>query len=174
MNRKILILMLAVLAAAFWLTATPASATTCPAIGFASDCNLLITINPGPTVVTSFPAVAAYDGVEDQLVGVTNNLGVTITSLALSGASIFGFDGDGAGEPGAGCVSNVGPPFPCFPGGPFGPTGYEGPGTSFTITDSSNGIVNFIGGLAPGKSIWFSLEGARFPRVPHDHHDPHA
>lgn len=143
----------------FLLVASSAHAGTCPAIGNANDCNLLITIGSGLSVNVTTPDPNAYDGVEDQLVGVTNNSGVTITSLTLSGSNIFGFDGDGAGEPGSGCNGSGGTlTNPCFPGGPFGTTGYEGPGTSFTIIDNNDGVVNFTNGLKSGQSIWFSLE----------------
>jgi hypothetical protein len=82
-----------------------------------------------------------------------------VFNIGLTGSNIFGFDGDGAGEPGVGCLAGGGiPPFPCFAGGPFGPSGYEGPGTSFTVANNDNGIVNFAGFLAPGATAWFSLE----------------
>jgi hypothetical protein len=78
-------------------------------------------------------------------VGVVNNSGGTITSLAISGSNIFGFDGDGL-------AAFTG-------GGTYGPTGYEGPNTSFTITDTNNGFVNFLnGGLLDGQTAYFSLE----------------
>lgn len=146
------------------ITAGTASASAfppCPAIGFANGCNLIITISnsaTGPVANSALGASAPYDGVEDQLVGVVNNSSSTVLSLGLTGSNIFGFDGDGAGNPGTGCVVNAGPPFPCPTGGPFGPTGYEGPHTSFTITNANAGLVNFLGGLGSGGTAWFSLE----------------
>jgi hypothetical protein len=131
----------------------------CPQIGFSDGCAVLITINADGTITTTVTGQPAYDGVEDQLVGVINNFGSTIPALTLTGSGIFGFDGDGAGEPGSGCVINSGNPFDCFPGGPFGPTGYEGPGTSFSnIVGFNTGNVNFTGGLPTGGGLWFSLE----------------
>jgi hypothetical protein len=68
---------------------------------------------------------------------------------------LSGFDGDGicSGDYGSWNGSS---------GCPYGPTGYEGPGTSF-VTDPSlpdSAEVDFTGGLAPGKTAYFSLEGA--------------
>jgi hypothetical protein len=135
-----------------------AIATTCPAIGFANDCNLILTVNSNLTITATVTTELPYDGVEDQLVGVVNNSQTTITSINLSGGNIFGFDGDGAGNPGSGCVVKSSPPNPCFTGGPFDQTGYAGPGTSFTNSDSDNGTVFFNPGIAPGGTAWFSLE----------------
>jgi hypothetical protein len=125
----------------------------CPAIGASPSCAVLITINPGGVVSTQRDAtIAPYDsaagaGGDDQLVGVINQSGVTQPSVSLSGPGIFAFDGDGAGAP------------LYSPTGPFGPTGYEGPSTSFTIVDGNNGSVLFTGGLPDGQTRWFSLEG---------------
>lgn len=156
MRRSILLVAgLALLVLAF---PTQSRADACPAIGYASGCNLTITFSGGSTVGTALGVPAAYDGVEDQLVGVVNNSGSTLNSITLSGSNIFGFDGDGAGEPGGGCtVDGTGGTFGCL-AGPFGSTGYEGPNTSFNIVDSNNGTVNFTGGLPSGSTAWFSLE----------------
>jgi hypothetical protein len=138
---------------------TQSRADACPAIGYASGCNLTITFSGGSTVNTTLGDPNAYDGVEDQLVGVVNNSGSTLNSITLSGANIFGFDGDGAGEPGVGCtVDLTGGTHGCLSTGPFGPSGYEGPNTSFTIVDGNDGTVHFTGGLANGSTAWFSLE----------------
>jgi hypothetical protein len=68
---------------------------------------------------------------------------------------IFGFDGDG--------LCDVSPrPAGC----PFGPYGYEGPGTRFSdiSADQTSGVVHFTGGIPPsagippGGSTYFSLE----------------
>jgi hypothetical protein len=61
--------------------------------------------------------------IEDTLVGVQNNSAVTVPSPSLNGPGAIGFDGDGI------CSGQFpGTPTDC----PFGPTGYEGPNTSFT------------------------------------------
>ncbi|MEO8745085.1 MAG: PKD domain-containing protein [Candidatus Dormiibacterota bacterium] len=129
--------------------------TECPAIGNDTSCGLLIVVNPdGTTTVVGDPSQQPFDGLEDTLVGVLNNSPQTISIIPLSSSGttpIFDFDGDGlcsgfwSGTP-SGC--------------PFGPTGYEGPNTSFSISDSNVGTVNFTGGLAPGGQTYFSLEGA--------------
>ncbi|MEA2932854.1 MAG: hypothetical protein QOI56_1639, partial [Actinomycetota bacterium] len=96
------------------------------------------------------PSQGPFDGVEDTLIGVVNASNRTLGSLALSSdTDLFGFDGDGL------CAVNPQPQ-----GCPFGPTGYEGPRTTFSgITpDSSGGIVSFTGGMAPGATAYFSLE----------------
>jgi PKD domain len=68
---------------------------------------------------------------------------------------LSGFDGDGicSGAYGTWAGSS---------GCPYGPTGYEGPGTSFVTSPSlpDSAEIDFAGGLAPGKSAYFSLEGA--------------
>ncbi|HEV2489866.1 MAG TPA: PEP-CTERM sorting domain-containing protein [Candidatus Acidoferrales bacterium] len=95
-----------------------------------------------------------YDGVEDTLIGLTNNSGATLTSINLSAPSTafaFFFDGDGA--------CSFGAPPPCG-----GATGYEGPNMTFGAVTSSGGIdhmtITFTsGGVANGASTWFSLEG---------------
>jgi hypothetical protein len=134
----------------------------CPAVGFDTGCALLIVINPdGSATVKSDPGQGAFDGIEDTLIGVQNNSSTTLASLPLIGTlAPFGFDGDGlcSGLPG-----------PTPTGCPFGPTGYEGPNTSFSnISPSLNdGTVNFTGGLGSGKSAYFSLEGVVTPGVIH-------
>jgi len=133
----------------------------CPQIGFADGCDAIITLNANGTASISLTGQSAYDGDEDQLVGIINNSTSSVGTISISGSNIFGFDGDGAGEPGTGCLITSGNPYPCLSGGPFGSTGYEGPGTSFTVTDSDNGSVNFSPGLAAnGGTAWFSLEEA--------------
>jgi hypothetical protein len=94
------------------------------------------------------PNQPPYDLVEDQLVGIQNNFHSPICSITLSSnTGLFGFDGDGL------CTVTPQPS-----GCPFGPTGYEGPGTSFDVVDSNNGTIIFTPCLAPGTSAFFSLE----------------
>lgn len=133
---------------------TQSRADACPPIGFASGCDVVITLTGG-TITTTITGVGPYDGVEDQLVGVVNNSGGTLNSLTLSGSFIFGFDGDGAAS--SNCTLGAASPNGC-PFSGFGPTGYEGPNTSFSIVDFNNGTVFFTGGLPNGSTAWFSLE----------------
>jgi hypothetical protein len=132
---------------AFAMTST-ANATTpvgvCPAIGLSSDCSVVITIQANGSALVQTTGVGPFDGAEDSLVGIVNNGPVPLTILALSGFDIFGFDGDGLAA---------------YGGGSFGPTGYEGPNTSFTVTDANHGFVNFLnGGILNGGTAYFSLE----------------
>ncbi len=141
------------------LFAGRANAGICPAVGLATDCGVQINVTAqSGGVASAFSATNVgngnpYDGVEDTLVGITNNSGATINSITLtasSAADAFGFDGDGACTFGAG-------------GGCSGPTGYEGPNMSFGAVTSAAGLdsmtITFTGGLANGASTWFSLEG---------------
>jgi hypothetical protein len=146
--------------------AAPVEFPQCPAVGFDTGCGALITINADGTSTVQFDsAQPPYSGVADTLVGVVNNSGAPVSGLALSGTllgqGIFAFDGHGL------CVAVSGkgstpPPAGCpFNAGPSGytPTGYEGPGTWFSVTDPSDGLVQFAGGLAPQGDAYFSLHG---------------
>lgn len=139
--------------------AAPSANPPCPQIGFADGCNVQIVLNSGGTATITVTSQPAYDGAEDQLVGITNNSGSAIGSIDLSGSDIFGFDDDGPTASGDGCLVSSGNPFPCWPTS-YGPTGYEGPGTSFNATDSDTGSVIFSPALANGDSTWFALEEA--------------
>ncbi len=122
--------------------------TQCPHVGADTSCAILIVFNAGGTInVLGDSSQGPFDGIEDTLVGVQNNSGLTIPNMTISGSGIFGFDGDGL------CTFGV-------TGCPFGTTGYEGPNTSFSIVDANNGTVHFTGGLAVGQSAYFSLEEA--------------
>ena len=77
--------------------------------------------------------------------------------MGVFGDPIFGLDGDGI------CAGfSPGPPA-C----PYGPTGYEGPNTSFAniSANGTTGDVVFTGGLAPGQSTYFSLEDKLQPQL---------
>jgi hypothetical protein len=127
------------------MLSSPTQASTCPAFGFATDCNLIITVNADGSVTTTVTGQPPYDGSEDQLVGVVNNSNSSISSFNLSGSFIFGFDGDGIDSYGA-------------PGNAVDTTGYGGPNAYFTIVDVNSGSVNFITPIAPGGTDYFSLE----------------
>lgn len=132
----------------------------CPAIGYSASCSVLIVINPnGSLRFFRDGAIPAYDDIEDTLVGVVNKSGSTVFGITLKGPDIFGFDGDGAADP-TGSFWAAGSPYGAHVGGPYGPTMYEGPNTSFSKQDSDSGVVNFPGGLANNDETWFSLEGA--------------
>jgi hypothetical protein len=165
-----LIRMVAVLAAVsgVWLFAAgtaSAALTQCPVLGYDTGCAILFTVNANGSVTTSTdPTQGPYEGVEDSLIGIQNNSTGNVTSLTLFGAGIFGFETGAAADGGCSGLYQGGPNFPgTYPtpaGCPFGPTGYEGPGTSFSVTDANNGTVVFTGaGVAPGGHTWWTLEG---------------
>lgn len=124
-------------------------------MGSAASCNVLITINAnGSATVSQDADQPPYYDVEDSLVGVLNNSSMTIGSLPLSGSDIFGLDADGMYSRGFGASGN------CSQGLNQGdPYDYTGDLVTFSITDPDNGVVHFNGGLAPGASSYFSLEG---------------
>jgi hypothetical protein len=153
-------------------TAVPASAAPlfpqCPPVGSNAGCSQLVVINAkGVATVQVDPAAPpdGYDGVEDTLIGVQNNSGRPISSINLASttATIFGFDNDGICDPidwPAPTTTNTPPGCPGPQG--FGPTGYEGPGTSFSniSPNEATGTVNFSPALASGGSAYFGLEDA--------------
>jgi hypothetical protein len=160
-------------ALALVLTAATAAAAAplfpqCPPVGSNAGCSQLVVINAkGVATVQVDPAAPpnGYDGVEDTLIGVQNNSSRSISSINLASttASIFGFDGDGLCDPSTWpnpTTTNTPPNCPSPQG--FGPTGYEGPGTSFSNISSNEmtGTVDFSPALQPGGSAYFGLEEA--------------
>jgi hypothetical protein len=150
---KLSTLLLAGVAVSALTAATaPAQAGVCPATGTTvSTCNLFYNFHANGSITTSGLG-GSYDfaGHEDSLIGVVNNSTKTVTSITLSGSNIFGFDGDGIGlYPGSGTNA-----FDTS----FG--SYGGTDAFFTNIMSNNGpgTVNFIGGIAPGATGYFSLE----------------
>jgi hypothetical protein len=140
----------------FFVPGALSAASLCPAIGFATDCNIVLTIGPGGTLTSSAGASSSstYDGSDDVLVGLVNNSGTAISSVNLSapGIDIFGFDGDGIDT--FGSVEMASNP---------DTTGYGGPDAYFTniSPDDSMGTVNFISPLSGnGGFDYFSLEEA--------------
>jgi hypothetical protein len=138
----------------------PVNAGVCPAVGADTDCAVTITITDTGTSV-SFSGQGPYDTIEDTLVGVVNKSKQAIHSIAVKSAvPIFAFDGDGI----CGTSPVTGQAYSPRPGGcPFGPTGYEGPGVSFTNIDArlTSGTVTFAALLAAsGGTAYFSLEEA--------------
>ena len=130
----------------------------CPAIGASPSCEILLVVNSDSTItVVGDPSVGPFDGSDDTLVGIVNNSAKSVRAITVSGpgSGLSGFDGDGI------CSGDYG----TWTGSancPYGPTGYEGPGTSFVVSQSipDSAEVDFTAGLAPGASAYFSLEGA--------------
>jgi hypothetical protein len=151
---------------ALGLIAAGNAGAQCPAVGADTTCGVVITViqtsnSPCPPqgcASISFTGQGPYDQIEDTLVGVVNNGNLPITSLILkSSVAAFAFDGDGI----CGLDPNTGVPFVPRPAGcPFGPTGYEGPGVSFSniSPDGTTGTVNFNPAIPPGGTAYFSLE----------------
>jgi hypothetical protein len=149
------------------MVAMPAVASVAPTVGFSGS----VTSNFGGGATGAFVEFefvngginsalttgrstydAASNAGDDVLVNVFNHSSSTINGIHLTGTqgpptTLFGFDGDGQST---------------FTGGsgPFDSTGYAGPGTAFSgiAANQMSGDVLFT--LAPGGSIWFSLESA--------------
>jgi RHS repeat-associated protein len=123
--------------------------TECPPVGADTSCALLIYVTDSGVTILQDPSQGPYDGVEDTLIGVLNQSSKDLGHLSLgSNTDMFGFDGDGI------CAYQI------DLGCPFGPTGYEGPGVSFTeiSADVASGVVNFEPPVPPGGTRYFSLE----------------
>jgi RHS repeat-associated protein len=133
------------------LAAPTAPFTECPPVGIDTSCALLVDVTDSGVTILQDPSQGPYDSVEDTLVGLLNRSSKNLGHLSLgSNTDMFGFDGDGI------CSSS----YTIDPGCPFGPSGYEGPGTSFTeiSADLSSGVVNFEPPIPPGGTRYFSLE----------------
>jgi hypothetical protein len=151
------------LAAAPAVTANAASGPAppfkqCPSIGASPSCEILLVVNADNSVsVEGDPSVVPFDGSDDTLVGIVNNSAKSVSAATVSGpgSDLSGFDGDGI------CSGDYGT-WNGSSGCPYGSTGYEGPRTSFVVNPSlpDSAEVDFTGGLAPGASAYFSLEGA--------------
>ena len=131
--------------------------TRCPAVGQAPGCEILLVVDAdGRVDVKGGPSVGRFGG-DGTLVGIVNDSHQAVHAVTVTepGSDLSGFDGGGI------CGEDHG----SWPGSancPFGPTGYEGPGTSF-VTDPSlpdSAQIDFADGLAPDKSAYFSLKGA--------------
>ncbi len=143
--KKILIASAALAALAY---AGSASAALFPAIGADSQPGTIITYAANGSVGSVATGQGPYDRIEDSYIGVTNNSKKTQFTLNLtSSQNIGGFDGDG--------ISNS---FYGAPGNIFDTSQYGGPDIFFTNNLGTSLTVNFIGGLAPGASTYFSLE----------------
>ncbi len=136
------ILSAAVLATGLVLSATAAKAAVDPcataAVTGTLSCGFTIEFTDGGINAANTGA-GPFDGVEDTLVGVTNNSSAIVYNVNLTGVNIFGFDNDASALNG----------------------GYAGSGVTFTVTDFNTGTVNFgVEGLAIGATAYFGLEEA--------------
>ena len=169
MNFKHYLMASAILSAAT-LTGGSANAVPCPPINGVTTCNVIITAGPGGSFVTTLPNPNPYDGSDDNLVGIINNSGGTITSLSFigsgNGGGLFNFDGDGLQA------------FNAAAGGAPDATGYGGKVSSTanfdltgandfftnihttTVFEDSGTVVFGANGIPNGGSAYFSLESA--------------
>jgi len=121
-----------------------------------TGCNAVITIAANGTVSVAVTDATPYENSEDVVIGVKNNAATTVGSLALTGSDIFGFDGDGM------CTFTfIGSSY-CTAAQIAGtdPQDYQGPTSTFSITDANDGSVVFNPPIAAnGGTSYFSLEG---------------
>src|SRR4029077_2367076 len=132
-------------------------------------CTILITLNADGSIRTTHPNPApSYDaGNDDNMIAVVNNTTKTVTALQITSTTvdIFGFDGDGiCSAPAGWTFSALGPdPQGAIATDPFR---YGPVGINFTRFNPFGGIVHFgNGGLAPGGSAFFTLEGADLNKI---------
>src|ERR1700724_3272212 len=139
------------------------NAAPCPNINGVTTCNVVITAGPGGSFTTTVPNPNPYDGSDDNLVGIINNSGSTITSLSFvgsgQGGGLFAFDSDGLQSyvPGAG-----GAPDGTGYGGKVSNTaGFDltGPNDSYsnihpTVVSRDSGTVVFANGIPDGGSAY--------------------
>jgi hypothetical protein len=154
--------------AATAVTPPTAPPGVCPAVGVATDCGVVIVINPDGSI-SIVPGVTGnsnpYDSSpgstngDDTLIGLVNNASGPLSQITLSGSDIFGFESDGI------CSSSFSSTFtPASAGAycsslPSGSTSYEGPNNTFSVTDSDNGTVVFTKPVAGnGGTAFWSLE----------------
>ncbi len=128
----------------------------CPAAGPDTGCAVLVSVNADGSTTVSTDSSQPPLSPTGVLVGFVNNSSTTVNSVALTGTAgpgAFALTGQGV------CAVQPGP---CISTTEFGPTGYEGPGTSFVTTEgvTTSGTVDFAGGMAPGKWTYFSLASA--------------
>lgn len=128
--------------------APPGPYGQCPAVNYPSSCEISLVVNTEVSVsVLHDGSVGPYDGADDTLVGIVNQSPTAVEAVTVSadGSDLSGFDGDGL------CSYLA-----CS----YGPSGYEGPGTSLVTSPSqpNSAEVDFIGSLQPGATAFFSLE----------------
>ncbi len=140
---------------------------TCQTAGAPAVCGITITISGATGQLTAAIAPGAgggkaYDGDEDQIIGIINNSSVTVGAIRLSAppingppftSNLFNFDGDGPA-----CYA----PFKLICPNPADPVDYQGPNNTFTgiSLDYTTGTVRFVTPIPPNGSTWFALENA--------------
>jgi hypothetical protein len=133
-----------------------------------NNCNEVLTINPDGSVTGAVISTSAYDGTEDNLIGVVDNFsGSPVSSMTLTGtAGFFGFDRDGictfspAGVNGGGSPASMFAYCDASQLSGTDPQDYQGPDNTFSnfTSTGSTGQVNFTTPLNNGDTTFFSLE----------------
>ena len=146
------------------------NAVPCPNINGVTTCNVIITAGPGGSFVTTLPNPNPYDGSDDNLVGIINNSGSTITSLSFvgsgNGGGLFAFDGDGLqayNSAAGGSPDTTGYGGKVSSTANFDPTGANDSFTNIQTTsvfDDSGTVIFGANGIPDGGSAYFSLESA--------------
>ena len=168
---KKMLVVAAVAAVAFLSTSSTASAASfaqCPGVGAnPTGCQFLVTINADGSITTaaSTTDTVPFDNAEDTLLGIQNNGPGPLLFLDLtSPIDIFGFDGDGACQPGfynpqPACAGHDSTGYGGFVSNNSTGVGTGGTPVTFNITNNNNGRVIFgPNGIPSGGSAWFSLE----------------
>jgi hypothetical protein len=145
-----------------------ANAAPCPNINGVTTCNVVITAGPGGSFSTAVPNPNPYDGSDDNLVGIINNSGSTITSLSFigsgNGGGLFAFDSDGLqsyNHAAGGAPDNTGYGGKVSSTGAFDLTGANDFFTNIhttSVLDDSGTVVFGANGIPNGGSAYFSLE----------------
>jgi hypothetical protein len=152
----------------------PWKSPLCPPIGADTGCQygIDVTAVDGSGVAATDSILedsnqGPYDKDDDAYLVIKNDSAAPMTAVHVgssgSGQKLFDFDKDGicSGKahyvkwtPPAGC------PFDASPDPAYKPTTYEGPGTYFTVDDTTldSGYVRFNPALQPGQTTYFSLE----------------
>ncbi len=169
MNLKHYLMASAILSAAT-LAGGSVNAALCPNINGVTTCNVIITAGPGGSFVTTVPNANPYDGSDDNLVGIVNNSGSTITSLSFvgsgNGGGLFAFDGDGLqfyNSAAGGAPDGSGYGGKVSSTANFDLTGANDCFTNIqttTVFDDTGTVVFGASGIPNGGSAYFSLESA--------------
>ena len=131
-----------------------AQADIFPAYGADPSANIVITFAADGSISTVDNGFGPYDGIDGTYIGIINNSTSTIYSLDLSSnLPIAAFDRDG--------LAAYLAPTPYDGYGYGGPQGYF---TNLTLWGTS-ATINFVGGVAPGSSTYFSLEAPVYINV---------
>jgi hypothetical protein len=147
--------------------------------GSAAGCTIGISINSSSIVINTglspgsdtglvtntsgSGGALAYESNEDVLIGIVNTGTGTLGSVTLTGTNLFALESPTTSADGIDFYANIAKnasDTSCSPNSNATHSCYGGPISFFTniTAGGDSGTVNFIGGLAPGASTFFSLE----------------